>query len=44
MKVEKVVKICRAEFVVDISELGEKDPLLQNVRTPSDFTQKIKLV
>ncbi|KAG5559543.1 hypothetical protein RHGRI_009168 [Rhododendron griersonianum] len=26
----KVVKICRAEFVVDISELGEKDPLMQN--------------
>ncbi|XP_058206967.1 uncharacterized protein LOC131320316 [Rhododendron vialii] len=29
-QVEKVVKICKAEFVVDISELGEKDPLMQN--------------
>ncbi|KAI8530114.1 hypothetical protein RHMOL_Rhmol11G0030200 [Rhododendron molle] len=43
MKVEKVVKICRAVFVVDISELGENDSLMQNVRTPSDFTLKIKL-
>jgi hypothetical protein len=29
-QVEKVVKICRADFVVSISELGEKDPLMQN--------------
>lgn len=39
-----MVKICGADFVVSISELGEKDPLMQNVRPPSDFIEKFKLV
>lgn len=33
MKMEKVVKSYRARFIVTISELGESDPLLKNVRS-----------
>lgn len=29
---EKVVKKYKAKFVVDISDLGKDDPLMQNVR------------
>lgn len=32
MKMEKVIKKYNARFVVNLSELGEDDPLLQNVR------------
>lgn len=34
MKIEKAVKAYKARFVVNISELGEDDPLMHNVRTP----------
>jgi hypothetical protein len=32
MKMEKVAKTYKATFVVNTSELGEDDPLMQNVR------------
>jgi len=35
MKMEKVANIYKARFVVNISELGEDDPLTQNVRSLS---------
>lgn len=31
VKMEKVAKTYRANFVVNIAELGDRDPLLQNV-------------
>jgi hypothetical protein len=33
MKMEKVAKTYKAIFVVNTSELGEDDPLMQNVRS-----------
>jgi hypothetical protein len=33
MKMEKVAKTYKASFVVNTSELGEDDPLMQNVRS-----------
>lgn len=32
MKMAKVAKVYKAQFVVSISELGEDDPLIKNVR------------
>ena len=32
MKMEKAAKTYKARFVMNISELGEDDPLTQNVR------------
>lgn len=37
MKMEKVAKTYKASFVVNTSELGEDDPLMQNVRSFSFF-------
>lgn len=31
-QMRKVIKLYNAQFVVNVSELGEDDPLLQNVR------------
>lgn len=33
MKMDKVAKAYKASFVVNTSELGEDDPLMQNVRS-----------
>ena len=44
MKVEKVVKTYKVKFVIDVSEFGEKDSLMQNVRTPSDFIEIFQMV
>lgn len=33
MKMEKVAKVYNVSFVVNTSELGEDDPLMQNVRS-----------
>lgn len=37
MKVEKVAKKFNARFVINISELGEDDPLMQNVSPPMTY-------
>lgn len=38
LKMEKVAKVYKAQFVVSISKLGEDDPLSKNVRQGSLFS------